>query len=123
MIYCTFDEYTAQGGTLTEPLFNVWAERASRRIDRMTMGRAAFAQNEETRQGLADACARMADLLAKAANSDLRAASGLTGATTDGYSENYGADADRSAAVRQACRQALADALGNDPENLLYCGV
>ena len=40
MIYCTYPEYQAAGGAVSEAAFGVLCKRASRLIDRITMGRA-----------------------------------------------------------------------------------
>lgn len=40
MLYCTYDQYTAAGGTVPEAAFGVLCSRASRMIDAATFGRA-----------------------------------------------------------------------------------
>lgn len=131
-VYCTWEAYQKNGGALDQDAFNTWATRASSLIDRMTMGRAnsllkAFPDPLENQ--LSSACAQMADLLQTNSTGLRRAASGITGAaTTDGYSETYsgggsgGVFASQSA-LRAACRDILANALGADPYGLLYQGV
>lgn len=125
MLYCDYAAYTAQGGTLSEELFPVWARRASALIDRLTMGRAAqYAEDEAIGPQLADACAQLVDLLNGSHAARVRAASGLGSArTNDGYSETYldAAQLDRQTAAQ--ARAVLRDALGHDPKNLLYGGV
>lgn len=131
-VYCTWEAYQKTGGTLDQESFDFWAEQASGLIDRLTMGRVrpilALAPDPLTGQ-LASACAQMADLLQANSTGLRRAASGITGAaTTDGYSETYsgggsgGVFASQSA-LRAACREILASALGADPYGLLYQGV
>ena len=130
-VYCTWELYQKTGGALDQASFDLWAEQASGMIDRLTMGRArpilALAPDPLTGQ-LASACAQMADLLQANSTGLRRAASGITGAaTTDGYSETYsggsgGVFASQSA-LRAACREILARALGADPYGLLYQGV
>ena len=129
--YCTWEAYQNTGGTLDQASFDFWAEQASGLIDRLTMGRARprLALFPEPLTGqLASACAQMADLLQANSTGLRRAASGITGAaTTDGYSETYsgvsgGVFASQSA-LRAACREILANALGADPYGLLYQGV
>ena len=58
MLYCTYDQYAAAGGTLDEAAFAPLAARASRLIDRMTFGRAEghAAACEGCAEALADAC-------------------------------------------------------------------
>ena len=57
MLYCTYDEYQAAGGTVPEAAFLVLCSRASRLIDSATFGRAEAhaAGCEDCRQMLADA--------------------------------------------------------------------
>ena len=131
-VYCTWEAYQKTGGTLDQTSFDLWAARASSLIDRMTMGRAkpllkAFPDPLENQ--LASACAQITDLLQANSGALRRAATGITGAaTTDGYSETYsgsgsgGVFASQSA-LRAACRDILASALGADPYGLLYQGV
>ena len=40
MLYCTYDQYAAAGGTVPEAAFGVLCSRASRMIDAATFGRA-----------------------------------------------------------------------------------
>lgn len=40
MLYCTYDQYAAAGGTVSEAAFGVLCSRASRMIDAATFGRA-----------------------------------------------------------------------------------
>ena len=40
MLYCTYDQYAAAGGTVPETAFGVLCSRASRIIDAATFGRA-----------------------------------------------------------------------------------
>ena len=63
MLYCTYDQYAAAGGTLDEAAFAPLAARASRLIDRMTFGRAAghAAACEGCAEALADACIQIID--------------------------------------------------------------
>ena len=66
MLYCTYDQYAAAGGTVPETAFGVLCSRASRLIDSATFGKAEphAAVCESCRQMLADACAQIVDLLA-----------------------------------------------------------
>lgn len=58
MLYCTYDQYAAAGGTVPEAAFGVLCSRASRMIDAATFGRAEShaAGCEACREALADAC-------------------------------------------------------------------
>lgn len=40
MLYCSYDQYAAAGGSMTEQSFTVLCARASRLIDGLTFGRA-----------------------------------------------------------------------------------
>ena len=57
MLYCTYDQYAAAGGTVPEAAFGVLCSRASRMIDAATFGRAEShaAGCEACRAALADA--------------------------------------------------------------------
>lgn len=128
MNYCDCDRYLGYGGLLDTgdllkdaDIVQIWTERASRVIDRITLGRATRYADELTEE-LADACARIADLLAGQETARRSSAWGvLTSASNDGYSESYaavsGSDTDAQA------RAILADCLGDDRYGLLYRGV
>lgn len=126
MIYCDYQTYQAMGGAMTEQDFVVWSVRASRKIDRLTMGR-AVRYAEVLADELACACAQMADAM-RQRSQVLEASYGgaLASANNDGYSESYAAglaDAQQTAAFDTRLRGILADCLGDDPYNLLYRGV
>ena len=116
MLYCTYDQYAAAGGTLDEVAFAPLAARASRLIDRMTFGRAEghAAACEGCAEALADACIQIID----AANA---VPPGVSSVSNDGVSMTFtsGALAERLAAEAQAI---LANTLGSDPHGLLYRG-
>lgn len=123
MIYCDSDRYMDYGGPLDEDDYRtrLWLERASRVIDRITLGRAAV-YAEDLEEELADACARIADLLAGQENARRSSAWGvLTSASNDGYSESYAAVSGISTDAQ--ARAILADCLGEDRYGLLYRGV
>lgn len=121
MIYCTYEEYTAKGGSMCLEEFQVWSLRASRKIDNLTMGR-ADKYASELKDELADACCQMADIMKQAA--DYRRSGGtLASASNDGYSESYRTPTEVEQSLQSALCQILSDALGNDPYNLLYRGV
>lgn len=121
MIYCTYEEYTAKGGSMRLEEFQVWSLRASRKIDSLTMGRAAR-YTEKLKDELADACGQMVDVMKQGA--DYRQSSGmLASASNDGYGESYRTPTEVEQSLQSTLYQILSDALGNDPYNLLYRGV
>lgn len=122
MLYCTYDEYQAAGGTVSELAFGVLCSRASRLIDSATFGKAEphAAVCDRCRQMLADACAQIVDLFA--AQAAVGAAPGAASVSNDGYSVSFSANSSLSAAVRTEAWHALENALGADPHGLLYRG-
>lgn len=124
MLYCDYDTYAAAGGTMTAEQFAIWAPRASGCIDRLTLGRAKrYAKDEAIAPQLADACARIVDIMANAANAAARGAGLVSAATTDGYSETFIDAAQLHRRMYADAMYALRDALGADEQNLLYGGV
>ena len=123
MLYCTYDQYAAAGGTVPEAAFGVLCSRASRLIEAATFGRAEphAAGCESCRQMLADACAQIVDILA--AKLAVGAAPGAQSVSNDGYSVTFAANASLSAAVRFEAWHVLQNALGADPHGLLYRGI
>lgn len=123
MLYCTYDQYVAAGGTVPETAFGVLCSRASRMIDAVTFGRAErhAAGCESCRDALADACGQIINLLAVA--SAVGTAPGAASVSNDGYSVTFGSNASVSAAVRQEAAEIIRTALGNDPHDLLYRGL
>ena len=123
MLYCTYDQYAAAGGTVPETAFGVLCSRASRMIDAVTFGRAErhAAGCESCRDALADACGQIIGLLAAA--SAVSTAPGAASVSNDGYSVTFGSNASVSAAVRQEAAEIIRTALGNDPHGLLYRGL
>ena len=115
MLYCTYDQYAAAGGTVPETAFSVLCSRASRLIEAATFGRAErhAAGCESCRDALADACGQIINLLAP----------GAASVSNDGYSVTFGSNASVSAAVRQEAAEIIRTALGNDPHDLLYRGL
>ena len=113
MLYCTYDQYAAAGGTVPETAFGVLCSRASRLIEAATFGRAEHhaAGCEACREALADA--------ASAAG----AVPGAASVSNDGYSVTFGSNASVSAAVRQEAAEVIRTALGSDPHGLLYRGL
>lgn len=123
MLYCTYDQYAAAGGTVPETAFGVLCSRTSRMIDAATFGRAErhAAGCESCRDALADACGQIINLLAVA--SAVGTAPGAASVSNDGYSVTFGSNASVSAAVRQEAAEIIRTALGNDPHDLLYRGL
>ena len=123
MLYCTYDQYTAAGGTVPESAFGVLCSRASRLIDSATFGKAEphAAGCEACREALADACGQIISLLAAA--SAVGAVPGAASVSNDGYSVTFAANASLSAAVRFEAWHVLEAALGADPHGLLYRGI
>lgn len=123
MLYCTYDQYAAAGGTVPETAFSVLCSRASRLIEAATFGRAErhAAGCESCRDALADACGQIINLLAVA--SAVGTAPGAASVSNDGYSVTLGSNASVSAAVRQEAAEIIRTALGNDPHDLLYRGL
>ena len=113
MNYCTYPEYQAAGGTVSELAFGVLCSRASRLIDSATFGKAEphVAVCESCRQMLADAQLAVG------------AAPGAASVSNDGYSVTFAANASLSAAVRFEAWHVLEAALGADPHGLLYRGI
>ena len=66
MLYCSYDQYAAAGGSMTEQSFTVLCARASRLIDGLTFGRAEPHAKacESCRSALTDACVQIVELLA-----------------------------------------------------------
>ena len=122
MLYCTYDQYAAAGGTVPEAAFGVLCSRASRMIDAATFGRAEShaAGCEACREALADACGQIIGLLADA--SAVGAVPGASSASNDGWSVTFGTGS-VSAATRQEAAEIIRTALGNDPHDLLYRGI
>lgn len=123
MNYCTYPEYQAAGGTVSELAFGVLCSRASRLIDSATFGKAEphAAVCDRCRQMLADACAQIVDLLA--AKLAVGAAPGAASVSNDGYSVTFGSNASVTAATRQEAYEIIRTALGSDPHDLLYRGI
>lgn len=123
MLYCTYDQYAAAGGTVPETAFSVLCSRASRLIEAATFGRAErhAAGCESCRDALADACGQIINLLAVA--SAVGTAPGAASVSNDGYSVTFGSNASVSAAVRQEAAEIIRTALGNDHHDLLYRGL
>lgn len=125
MLYCTYDDYQAAGGTLEQDAFAPLCVRASKLIDRITFGRAeAHAMVCERCAGdLRLAVVQIITLLGQteAAKTSTGYAPGVSSVNNDGYAVTFadGALAERTAAE---ARNILAECLGSDPHGLLYRG-
>ena len=118
MNYCVSSTSTL----LPEAEAQRWTGRASRLIDRLTMGRAAV-YAEALQEELDDACIQIAELLYLQSQAQVNSRGGLlSGANNDGYSESYATGTTATGHAAQA-RVVLAAALGADEYGLLYRGV
>lgn len=121
MLYCTYAQYQAAGGTLDEAAFTPLCFRASRLIDRYTFGRA------EAHAGacagcaalLADACVQIVNAMSAAQSAC--AVPGASSVSNDGYSVTFASGA-LSAQLAAEAQGILTNALGSDPHSLLYRG-
>lgn len=120
MIYCTYPEYLSAGGAVDEAAFSLLCQRASRMIDRLTLGRAEThcARCESCRESLAQACGQIVDLLA--AQATLGNLPGVSSVSNDGYTVTFSGSA--SAQTEAEAQMLLATALGADVHGLLYRG-
>ena len=125
MLYCTYDDYQAAGGTLEQDAFAPLCVRASKLIDRMTFGRAeAHAKVcERCAEDLRLATVQIVTLLGQteAAKTSTGYAPGVSSISNDGYAVTFadGALAERTASE---ARSILAECLGSDLHGLLYRG-
>lgn len=125
MLYCTYDDYQAAGGTLEQDAFAPLCVRASKLIDRMTFGRAeAHTMACERCAGdLRLAAVQIVTLLGQteAVKTSTGYAPGVSSISNDGYAVTFadGALAERTASE---ARSILAECLGSDPHGLLYRG-
>lgn len=125
MLYCTYEDYQAAGGTLDEATFAPLCVRASKLIDRMTFGRAeSHAKScERCTEDLRQAAVQIIQMLGQvdAAKTSTGYAPGVSSVNNDGYTVTFadGALAERTATE---ARSILAECLGSDPHGLLYRG-
>lgn len=123
MLYCTYDQYAAAGGTVPEAAFGVLCSRASRMIDAATFGRAEHhaAGCEPCGKHWRTPCGQIISLLAAA--SAAGAVPGAASVSNDGYSVTFGSNASVTAAARREAYEIIRTALGSDPHGLLYRGI
>jgi len=122
--YCSFDSYSNGPFTNSIPAveYDRWATKATFLIDNLTHGRAS-ARAEALSSELAYACGQIAEVLKQSHSAKIAAASGLAGASNDGYSETYFTSGDVTRTTNRICYAILEEALGTDPYGLLYAGV
>lgn len=125
MMYLTFAEYQAYGGTVSEDGFKVAEYRARKRIDYLTDSRVAAMQSVPEAVKLCMTSLINADAVS---GSDALAASPLVASfNTDGYSESYGSASEQTAAVEKALNRQIREMLyGETDDNgtpLLYRGL
>ncbi len=123
MIYCTYDEYQAAGGSLEASAFDVYAARASRLIDGITFGRAEAHVEEcdRCKAALSDACVQVIQILTAVAANDY--APGVASVSNDGYAVTFSSTSGMTASVQGEARDIIRSCLGNDPHGLLYRGI
>lgn len=123
MIYCTYDEYQAAGGSLEASAFDVYAARASRLIDGITFGRAETHVEEcdRCKAALSDACVQVIQLLAAVTANGY--APGVASVSNDGYAVTFSGTSSMTASVQGEVRDIIRSCLGNDPHGLLYRGI
>ena len=123
--YLTYAQYTAWGGTLGEPEFNLAEIKARSRIDAMTQGRVArMASVPEQVQAAMMEIIQVDGTYSAAAQA---AAPVVASFNTDGYSESYGSAETRTAAIEKqltASIDTLLDGITDDDGvPLLFAGV
>lgn len=127
MIYCTYDEYQAAGGTLEESTFDIYVARASRLIDGLTFGRAETHVEEcdRCRVALSDACVQVVQLITAAQNAvNVNGYSpGVSSVSNDGFSVSFSGTDSMTANVQSEAWTILRLCLGDDPHDLLYRGI
>ena len=125
MLYCTYTQYQASGGTLDEAAFTPLCVRASKLIDRYTFGRAESHSKvcKDCSEALALACVAIVQNMeqSEAVKTSTGYAPGVSSVNNDGFAVTFsdGALTEHMAAEAQGI---LANALGNDPHGLLYRG-
>lgn len=123
--YLTYQQYTAWGGTLEEPAFNLAEIKARSRIDAMTQGRVAhMASVPEQVQAAMMEIIQVDGTYSASAQAAAPVAASFT---TDGYSESYGSVESRTAAIEAqlaASIETLLDGITDDDGvPLLFAGV
>ena len=123
--YLTYQQYTAWGGTLAEPAFNLAEIKARSRIDAMTQGRVAhMASVPEQVQAAMMEIIQVDGTYSAAAQA---AAPVVASFNTDGYSESYGSAESRTAAIEKQLTAAIETLLDGEVDDdgvpLLFAGV
>ena len=125
MFYADFDYYTNTfyGDTIPEERFHRYAAKASREIDRLTMGRASEAGGVMAAR-LSTCCCEIAEILYKADEADAKTAGGIIAAqSNDGLSTTFAAGAAVSGAGIAGRIITTAVCWLSAPQNLMYQGV
>ena len=99
----------------------IWGQRAARKIDELTLGRAA-GHREDLAAELAEAECSIA-LILREHDTALADMVMLSSASNDGTAEHYRPYKELHETRAHRIRQALTTALGSDPYGLLYQGV
>lgn len=125
MLYCSYDQYKAGGGTLDAAAFDPLCAQASKLIDRYTFGRAEphAAACSDCKAALAVACVAIVQKFeqSNAVTASSGAAPGVVSVNNDGFAVTFsdGSLAEHLAAEAQGI---LTGCLGHDPHGLLYRG-
>lgn len=121
MLYCTYEQYQAVGGTLDEDSFAPLCRQASRLIDQLTFGRAEPHVRGCAACGdsLAEACGQIIRALEAAQQSG--AVPGAVSVNNDGYAVTFASGTPAGRLTAEAYGILLC-CLGADPHNLLYRG-
>ena len=112
-MYSRYEQYQANGGTLTLQQYLPLARQAAYMIDAATMGRARDAP-ESMSEPLADCESALVDSLAARQAAGRSDADGVQSFTNDGYSETRATAAEGKAALRSLLARYL-----TQPVNLL----
>ena len=125
MEYADYEYYSNQffGDTIPAADYVKYAVRASREIDRLTMGRASSAAGEMTAR-LSTCCCEIAEILYKADVADKRTGSGtIASESNDGYSVSFvnGDSTDGQTIAKRIITTAICWL--SAPQNLVYPGV
>lgn len=125
MLYADFEYYSSCffGDSIPGKDFEKYAVRASREIDRLTMGRACSAAGEMSTR-LSTCCCEIAEILYKADVANKRTENGtIASESNDGYSVSFenGDGTDGQSLARRIITTAVCWL--SAPQNLVYPGV
>lgn len=125
MPYADFEYYfgTFYGDTIPHDSFDKYAAKASREIDRLTMGRASEAGGVMAAR-LSTCCCEIAEIMYKADEADAKTAGGLIASqSNDGLSTTFTTGAAASGAGLAGRIITTAVCWLSAPQNLMYRGV